>query len=132
MEEIRIETRQRQEMVDITGPVRAVVERAGIREGLLVVYSPHTTGAVTVNENWDPDVQRDLLHFLAGAVPHRHPDFRHAEGNSDSHILTSLVGPSVTLVVSGGSVRLGQWQGIFFCEFDGPRRRSVWVQVVGT
>jgi secondary thiamine-phosphate synthase enzyme len=126
-----LQTRQRQEMVDITPTVRRLVQQQGIQEGLCVVYCPHTTAAVTVNENADPDVVHDLLLALARLVPQRQADFRHSEGNSDSHIKASLVGPSVTLLVSAGELVLGRWQGVFFCEFDGPRQRTVQVQVLG-
>jgi secondary thiamine-phosphate synthase enzyme len=126
-----LQTRQRQEMVDITPTVRRLVQQQGIQEGLCVVYCPHTTAAVTVNENADPDVVHDLLLALARLVPQRQADFRHSEGNSDSHIKASLVGPSVTLLVSAGELVLGRWQGVFFCEFDGPRQRTVLVQVLG-
>jgi secondary thiamine-phosphate synthase enzyme len=95
-----------------------------------VVYCPHTTAAITVNENADPDVAHDILACLKRSIPQRQPDFRHGEENSDSHIKASLVGPSVTLIVDQGDLVLGRWQGVFFCEFDGPRTRTVHVQVL--
>jgi secondary thiamine-phosphate synthase enzyme len=119
-------------MVEITGQVREAIRAAGVRQGLCVVYCPHTTAAITVNENADPDVVHDLLLWYNRTVPHEQPGFRHAEGNSDSHIKATLIGPSVTLLVEAGAPVLGRWQGVFFCEFDGPRTRTVQVQLVGT
>jgi secondary thiamine-phosphate synthase enzyme len=118
-------------MVEITRRVRDAVRESGVEEGMVVVQSLHTTAGVTVNENADPDVVHDFLGKLERVFPKDEPYFRHAEGNSDSHLKTSFVGPSVTLVVSGGDVVLGTWQGIWLCEFDGPRERQVAVQVMG-
>jgi secondary thiamine-phosphate synthase enzyme len=129
MHAFEVVTRARTEMVEITDLVRAAVQAAGAREGLCVVYCPHTTAAITVNENADPDVVHDLLLWYNRAVPHEQPGFRHAEGNSDAHIKATLVGPSVTLLVADGRPVLGRWQGVYFCEFDGPRKRTVHVQV---
>jgi secondary thiamine-phosphate synthase enzyme len=127
-----VQTRQRNELVEITAQVRQALRQSGVRQGLCVVYCPHTTAAITVNENADPDVAHDLLAYLGRAVPQHQPDFRHAEENSDSHIKAALVGPSVTLLVEGGDLVLGRWQGVFLCEFDGPRSRSVHVQVLAS
>ncbi len=132
MTRFAISTRTRTEFVDITAQVQAAVKTAGVEAGLAVVYCPHTTAAVTVQENADPDVVHDLLLWLNRHIPKDVPGFRHAEGNSDSHLKASLVGPSVTLVVEGGKVLLGTWQGVYFCEFDGPRARSVVVQAINT
>jgi secondary thiamine-phosphate synthase enzyme len=110
--------------------VQAVVDRAGVREGIVVAQSLHTTAALTINENADPDVQHDVLAKLERLVPQEEPFYRHAEGNSDSHLKTSFFGPSLTVIVSGGKLVLGTWQGVYFCEFDGPRERKVAVQVV--
>ncbi len=118
------------DMVDVTGLVLDAVAAAGIDEGICLVSCPHTTAAVTVNENADPDVRNDLLKAFAELSPDR-PWFRHAEGNSRAHLLSSLVGPSVALPVIGGRLALGTWQAVWFCEFDGPRRRSLKVSVVG-
>jgi secondary thiamine-phosphate synthase enzyme len=131
MESFEVRTRQRNEFVEITEPVRQALRRRGFKEGLCVVYCPHTTAAITVNENADPDVVHDMLAWLGRAIPQKQPDFRHAEGNSDSHLKASLVGPSVTLVIENGDIVLGRWQGVYFCEFDGPRARTVHVQFVG-
>ncbi|MBI5549406.1 MAG: YjbQ family protein [Deltaproteobacteria bacterium] len=124
-----ISTTRRCELVDVTSKVQDAVRAAGLKSGLVVVYCPHTTAAITINENADPDVRTDLLMALERAVPNE--GFRHSEGNSDAHTKTSLVGPSVTAIVEDGQTQLGTWQSIFFCEFDGPRRRKVWVQTVG-
>lgn len=116
--------------VDITARIRQIVRESGIEEGLCVVYCPHTTAAITINENADPDVVRDLKLALADIFPDRR-DFRHAEGNSAAHLKSSAIGASETIPVAGGAMALGTWQGIYFCEFDGPRHRKVCVQVVG-
>ena len=131
MTEFTLKTSARNQFVEITGRVREAVVASGVRSGLCVVYCPHTTAAITVNENADPDVVHDMLLYLSRTVPKEQAGFRHGEGNSDSHIKASLVGPSVTLVVNDGDVVLGRWQGVYFCEFDGPRTRTVMVQVVG-
>lgn len=116
--------------VDITARVKQIVRESGIDEGLCVVFCPHTTAAITINENADPDVVHDLKLALEEIFPDRR-DFRHAEGNSAAHLKSSAIGASETLLVSNGSLTLGTWQGIYFCEFDGPRHRKVYVQVVG-
>ncbi len=125
----RIETK-REEMQPITRQVADAVENSGVAQGVCVVYCPHTTAAVTVNENADPDVVDDLLLALAHAFPDN-PRFRHAEGNSAAHAKASAVGCSVTLPVRDGRLALGRWQGVYFCEFDGPRSREFSVQVMG-
>jgi secondary thiamine-phosphate synthase enzyme len=125
---LSVSTHRREEMVDVTELVRQVVAEVGVAAGLCLVFSPHTTCAVTVNEGWDPDVQADALRHLRSLVP-RDAGFAHSEGNSDSHIKTIAVGPSVMLPIDGGQVRLGRWQAVFLCEFDGPRRRELWVEV---
>ncbi len=130
MEEIRVRTSRRSEMIDITDRVQEVVSRAGMAEGAAVLQSLHTTAALTINENADPDVVHDVLGKLDRLVPHEEPFYRHAEGNSDSHLKTSFFGPSLTVIVSGGRLVLGTWQGIWFCEFDGPRERKVAVQLI--
>jgi secondary thiamine-phosphate synthase enzyme len=131
MDTFSVQTRQRNEFVNITDEVRASLTHSGIRDGLGLVYCPHTTAAITINEAYDPDVVHDMLLWLERQVPHEQAGFRHGEGNSDSHIKASLVGSSATILVAGGELILGQWQGLFFCEFDGPRRRNVRVQWVG-
>ena len=131
MTEFQVKTFAHNQLLEVTEEVRAAVTASGVRTGLCVVYCPHTTAAITVNENADPDVVHDMLLYLNKAVPQHQGGFRHGEGNSDSHIKASLVGPSVSLLVDGGDVVLGRWQGVYFCEFDGPRTRTVMVQVVG-
>jgi secondary thiamine-phosphate synthase enzyme len=125
-----IDSHQRVELIDITAKVRAAIRSSGIAEGLAVVFTPHTTAAVTINENADPDVAGDLVAALNQLVPFDN-QYRHAEGNSAAHVKSSLVGVSETLIVQGGTPRLGTWQGVYFCEFDGPRRRQVHIRVVG-
>lgn len=130
IDRIPVSSKSRDEFIDITESVQKVVKTSGVSEGLCVVYVPHTTAGLTVNENADPSVSRDILTMLSRLVPRNDPDYRHAEGNSDSHVKSALVGFSHVIPISDSSLALGTWQGIFFCEFDGPRRRSVIVQVV--
>ena len=131
MDTFTVSTRKRNEFVEITEQVRAALRRRGVRQGGVVVYCPHTTAAITINENADPDVVHDMLLWLERAVPKEQPGFRHGEGNSDSHIKASLVGSSATVIVDDGDLVLGRWQGVYFCEFDGPRRRTVQVKWIG-
>jgi secondary thiamine-phosphate synthase enzyme len=129
MEKIEIRTRAREEIVDMTDEIGRIVAASGVADGLCVVFVPHTTAAVTINENADPDVKADILMTLKKAVPDALP-YAHAEGNSPAHVKSSLVGSSVTVIVAGGRLQLGTWQGICFCEFDGPRARRAWAQVL--
>jgi secondary thiamine-phosphate synthase enzyme len=130
MNTIEIRTRIKEEFVDLTAEVGRIVTASGVASGVCVVAVPHTTAGVTVNENADPDVRADMAMTLRRIVPDSLP-YAHGEGNSPAHIKSVLVGSSVTLVVEAGKLHLGTWQGIFFCEFDGPRVRQAWVQVVG-
>ena len=125
---IEIRTNKIQDIVDITSQVREIVKDSGVRDGICVVFSMHTTAGITINENADPDVKTDMIAGLSRAFPER-DDYRHMEGNSHSHLRTSCVGPSQTLIVSYGDLLLGTWQGLFLCEFDGPRTRRVTVKV---
>ena len=118
------------EFQNVTGRVGQAVRESGVVSGLCYVYVPHTTAAVTVNENADPDVVRDIIVHLDKMVP-QHGDYRHAEGNSPAHIKAILLGHTETLFIENGELVLGTWEGIFFCEFDGPRRRKLYVKVVG-
>lgn len=127
MREFEVRTGERHQMVDITAQVQRAA--AGVERGLCHVHVPHTTAAVVINENADPDVPRDLLAAYRAMVPA--VDFAHAEGNSDAHLVATLLGSSVTIPVEGGRLRLGTWQGVFFVELDGPRRRRVWVTTLG-
>ena len=121
-----LRTKAREELIDITRTVEEDVKSSGIKEGLCVVYVPHTTAAVTVNEHADPDVRQDILKQLKVLVP-KDCDYSHLEGNSDAHIKSSLIGASQAIPVNEGRLVLGTWQGVFFCEFDGPRSRSFYV-----
>ena len=132
MKAFEVRTTRRTEFVEITAEVRRAVKDAGLKSGACVVYCPHTTAAITIQENADPDVVRDMLLWLNGHIPKDVPGFRHAEGNSDSHIKSSLVGSSATVLVENGELVLGTWQGVYFCEFDGPRSRTVMVQTIGS
>jgi secondary thiamine-phosphate synthase enzyme len=125
---ISVQTGRRAEMVEITSDVQRIVDECGMRDGIVTIYCPHTTAAVTINENADPDVKRDILAFLGELIP-KEGHFRHGEGNSDSHIKAILTGLSAQVIVTRERLALGTWQGIYFCEFDGPRDRQVWVHV---
>jgi secondary thiamine-phosphate synthase enzyme len=127
---IEISTGRQVEMIDITDRVRQAIRSAGIETGIAVLFVPHTTAAVTINENADPDVVRDMTMELNRIVPFE-DGYRHAEGNSAAHIKSTLVGPSATILVDGGEPVLGTWQGIYLCEFDGPRQRRLLVQCLG-
>ncbi|OHB65193.1 MAG: hypothetical protein A2Y77_08240 [Planctomycetes bacterium RBG_13_62_9] len=129
--EFRVSTRSRTEMVDITGQVGSIVRESGIANGDVIVFCPHTTAAITINENADPDVCHDVLLALDRIVPRSNPGFQHSEGNSDAHTKSSLVGSSEQVLIADGSLTLGTWQAIYFCEFDGARSRRVIVQVRG-
>jgi len=126
-----VRTRDRNEMIDITGQVGALVGESGVSDGDAVIYCPHTTAAITINENADATVPQDVLLTLSELIPHSRAGYRHSEGNSDSHCKSSLVGCSEQVLIKGGALQLGTWQGIFFCEFDGPRSRRVVVQIRG-
>jgi secondary thiamine-phosphate synthase enzyme len=126
-----VRTSSRCELVDVTERVAALTEELGVRDGAVLVSSPHTTAGITVNEGYDPDVAGDLLRRLERLAPHGEPDDRHDEGNSDSHLKTAFVGTAQLVPVEGGQLVLGRWQRIFFCEFDGPRSRTLRVGRVG-
>jgi secondary thiamine-phosphate synthase enzyme len=132
MDSFSVSTTRRNELVEVTAQVRHSLKRRGLREGIGVVYCPHTTAAITINENADPDVVHDMLLWLERAIPHVQPGFLHGEGNSDSHVKASLVGSSATVLVDKGDLVLGRWQGVYLCEFDGPRTRNVCVQWLGS
>lgn len=129
LKELHVQTRAHNEMRIIDSQVQQVVTESGIQEGLCLVWVPHTTAGVTINENADPDVVRDIVYEMDKMVPLR-DNYHHMEGNSAGHIKSSLFGPSLTLIVTGGRLVLGTWQSIYFCEFDGPRNRRVYVKVV--
>lgn len=131
MEKLQLSTHSRDEMLDITDQIQTVIDNHFWKDGAVLIYCPHTTGAVTVNEGADPDVVRDILVNLRTLIPHK-GDYLHLEGNSDSHIKTSLFGPEQLVIVEDGWLQLGTWQRIFFCEFDGPRQRTLWVKFLGS
>ena len=122
---LKVRSHQREELVEFTSQVQETLKESGVDEGVCVLYVQHTTAGLTVNENADPDVPRDMLHALRTLIPQHGMGFRHAEENSDAHIKASLVGPSVTVPFKDGKLLLGRWQGIFLCEFDGGRERHV-------
>jgi secondary thiamine-phosphate synthase enzyme len=128
LQKLKVQTSERNEMVDVTDRLLQVVRSQNITEGMLIVYVPHTTAAVTINENADPDVKSDLLAKLSALVPQREAYYQHAEGNSDSHLKAAMLGHAVTVLVEGGRLVLGRWQGVYFCEFDGPRQRDLFVK----
>ncbi len=128
---IDVSSRRQVEMIDVTEQVRESIRQSNIQTGMAVIFTPHTTAAVTINENADPDVVSDLVMELNKIVPFD-DHYRHAEGNSAAHLKSSLVSASETIIVDGGAPVLGTWQGIYFCEFDGPRRRKLHIQVIGT
>jgi secondary thiamine-phosphate synthase enzyme len=129
MQTLAVRTERRTELVDVTTPVQKVVASSGVTTGICYLYVPHTTAAITINECADPDVARDVEGALDRLIPATGP-YRHREGNSDSHVKAVLVGPSQMLFVESGKLALGRWQGVFFCEFDGPRERRLQVKVV--
>ncbi|OPY90281.1 MAG: hypothetical protein A4E72_00728 [Syntrophus sp. PtaU1.Bin208] len=130
MKSFSVRTGKRIEMIDISGQIQDAVKESGVQDGICFVFVPHTTAAVTINENADPDVPRDILMGLNKLIPFGDPQYRHGEGNSDAHLKTSLVGSSEMVMVENGHLVLGTWQSVFFCEFDGPRTRKVLVNLL--
>ena len=128
MQTITVKTRRRNELIEVTNQISKAVSQSGITDGMVVAFVPHTTAGITINENADPSVVHDILYCLETLIPERQREFQHSEGNSDSHIKASLVGSSVTVIVENGQLVLGTWQGIYFCEFDGPRNRRLMVK----
>ena len=128
MEKINIKTARRIELVDITEEIQNIVTKNKIKEGVCFLFCPHTTAGLTINENADPSVKKDILNTLNKLVP-ENAGYAHSEGNADSHVKSSLLGSSVTLFIEGGQLALGTWQGIYFCEGDGPRSRQVWAKL---
>ena len=131
MKEISLETHSRVEMIDITAAAQKAAGEEKIEKGVCLVYTPHTTAAITINENADPDVPRDILAALDRAVPFS-ANYRHAEGNSAAHVKSSLIGASELIIIEKGRLVLGTWQSIFFCEFDGPRTRKVFISIISS
>ncbi len=128
---LTVKTNARTEFIDITARVQAAVRKSGLEEGLCLIYVPHTTAAVTINESADPSVAGDILMVLNKVVPWQEP-YRHMEGNSPAHVKSTLVGASELIAIEGGALKLGTWQGIFFCEFDGPRSRKVHLRMMAS
>lgn len=129
LNKITVSTQTRNELVDITAHVQKVIDKNGTENGTVFVYCPHTTAAVTINENADPSVQSDITNTLSALVPH-HGDYAHREGNADAHVKAAVIGSSRTLFVQNSKIALGTWQGVYLCEFDGPRTREVWVKII--
>ncbi|MFH1875756.1 MAG: secondary thiamine-phosphate synthase enzyme YjbQ [Candidatus Omnitrophota bacterium] len=129
MDIIKIITNKRNEFIDITTHLQGVVKDSKVKDGMCVVFCPHTTAGLTINENADSSVQHDILKHLAEVIPQRN-GFTHSEGNSDAHIKSSLVGCSLNIFIEDNGLKLGVWQGVYFCEFDGPRSREVWVKIM--
>jgi secondary thiamine-phosphate synthase enzyme len=127
--ELAVRTERRTQLLDVTAGIAKMVADSGVLSGVCYVYVPHTTAGVIINENADPDVAADIESTLARLIP-KNGSYQHGEGNSDSHIKTALVGSSATIFISGGQLELGRWQGIFFCEFDGPRTRRLRIKIV--
>ena len=125
-----VKTTARNQIVDVTAVVRRLVQEKNVRDGMVIVYVPHTTAAVTINENADPDVKSDMLAKLSAMIPKSETYYEHGEGNSDSHVKTALVGNSAIVLVENANLVLGTWQGIYFCEFDGPRNRQMHVKIL--
>ena len=129
MEKINIKTAKRAELIDITSQVQSAAAESKIKEGICFVFCPHTTAGLTINENADPSVQRDIVSTLGKLIP-ENAGYAHSEGNSDGHIKSALFGSSLTIFLENGELALGTWQGIYFCESDGPRSREVWVRII--
>ncbi len=129
LKEYSVKTHNREELIDITDLVRKAIDESGIDDGLALIFVPHTTAAVTINENADPSVKRDIITKLNKEIP-QHEGYQHSEGNSDAHIKSSLIGASLQIIVNGGKPLLGTWQGVQFCEFDGPRSRKLRIKVI--
>lgn len=130
MKTITIETREQNQMIDITSIVGKIVRESGVQQGVCFVFVPHTTAAVTINENADKDVPRDILNTLSKLVPYK-DNYKHMEGNAYAHVKATLIGNTASVIINNGVLVLGTWQSIFFCEFDGPRTRKVIVKVIG-
>ncbi len=129
METIRINTSKHCELIDITSKVETVLKKSKVKNGFCIVFCPHTTAGLTINENADPSVKKDMLGYLERSVP-ANAGYSHSEGNSDGHIKGSLMGSSLNIIIEDNILVLGTWQGIYFCEFDGPRSREVYVKIV--
>jgi secondary thiamine-phosphate synthase enzyme len=128
MNSIEISTSKRTEFLDITSRVERIVKESKTKDGICIIFCPHTTAGLTINENADPSVKKDILSHLEELVP-QNKNYSHSEGNSDAHIKSSILGSSLNVIIENGSLALGTWQGIYFCEFDGPRHRNIYVKI---
>jgi len=126
----KVNTTARTEFVNITGILQKLISKQKISDGTCIVFVPHTTAAITINENADPDVVKDILMMLDRKIPLRDSNYEHSEGNSSAHIKASVIGSSVIIIIENGKLKLGTWQGIYFCEFDGPRTREFWLKLI--
>ena len=129
-EELNVKTPKREVLVNISNEISNIVRNSGVKEGVCRIFVPHTTAGITINENADPAVMRDIINYLSKLIPQT-AGFSHMEGNSDAHIKSTLTGPSLDVIVHNGKLMLGTWQGLFFAEYDGPRHRKVYVQIMG-
>lgn len=127
MEKIIIQTRRRKELFDLNPYLNKLIKEKNYKNGILILYIPHTTAGITINEGADPDVAEDILDLLSEKIPIKR-NYRHTEGNADAHIQSVLIGQTLSLILEDGNLKLGTWQHVFFCEFDGPRRREVWIK----
>jgi secondary thiamine-phosphate synthase enzyme len=127
--EIQLQTRKQEEFISITRILREAVEKSGTKDGIVIIQVPHTTAGITINESADPDVVNDIVRMLNVMIPDRF-EYLHQEGNSPAHIKASLLGSSALVIIKEGDLMLGTWQGVFFCEFDGPRSRKIWVKII--
>ncbi len=127
--QIQIETHQREELIDVTHKVQTAVSGSGVENGVVILFVPHTTAAITINENADPSVRRDIIYKLNKEIP-QSDGYHHSEGNADAHVKSTLVGHSLQVIISNGRLMLGSWQGIYFCEFDGPRTRKLYLKIL--
>jgi len=130
LENLKIKTPKREILLDISSDIKRIIQKSGIKEGYCLIFIPHTTAGITINENADPAVKSDLIIYLKKLIPKSY-DFTHLEGNSDAHIKSSLIGQSVNVLIHEGKLLLGIWQGIMLAEFDGPRNRKIYVQIIG-
>ena len=130
MDEISVKTSSHTQFIDLTSKVSEVLQKAGIKDGICTVFTPHTTAGITINENADPDVPRDIIKEMGKVIP-LNDGYDHIEGNSAAHIKSSFFGCSETVIIRDRTLMLGTWQSVFFCEFDGPRNRKIWVNIIG-
>ena len=128
--EIGVESKERCELIELGKELDNILKDSGIKDGIMVVFIPHTTAGITINENADPDVKKDILWKLGESIP-KNEGYKHSEGNSDAHLKSSLIGASETLIIKNGKLILGTWQNVYFAEFDGPRSRKVFVKIIG-